>query len=205
MDSGKFKEEIVPVPLTGRRGETTLFSEDERPRRDTTLEGLSKLKPVLGGVCTAGNSSGENDGAAVCILMTRKRSKELNLEPLGTLRAFAFSGADPRSAWKAASVAATMALKKAGLTIGQIDLIEIHEAFAAQTLANMKELGLTDKDYDRVNVNGSCVSIGHPLGATGARILITLLNEMRRRRSRYGMLAICGGGGMGVSGILERS
>jgi acetyl-CoA C-acetyltransferase len=97
-----------------------------------------------------------------------------------------------------------MALKKAGLTVGQIDLIELHEAFAAQTLANMRELGITEKDYDRVNVNGSCVSIGHPLGATGARILISLINEMRRRRSRYGMIAICGGGGMGVSGIIER-
>jgi acetyl-CoA C-acetyltransferase len=205
MDSGKFKEEIVPVPLGGRKGETVLFSEDERPRRDTTLEGLSKLKPVMGGVCTAGNSSGENDGAAVCVLMSKKKAKELNLEPLGTLKAFAFSGADPCSAWKAASVAATMALKKAGLTVGQVDLIEIHEAFAAQVLANMRELGITEKDYDRVNVNGSCVSIGHPLGATGARILVTLVNEMKRRQSRYGMIAICGGGGMGVSGIIERT
>jgi acetyl-CoA C-acetyltransferase len=205
MDAGKFKEEIVPVPLGGRKGETVLFSEDERPRRDTTLEALSKLRPVLGGVCTAGNSSGENDGAAVCVVMLKKKAKELNLEALGTLKAVAFSGADPRYAWKAASVAATLALKKAGLTIKQIDLIEIHEAFAAQTLANCKELGIAEKDYDRVNVNGSCVSIGHPLGATGARILITLLNEMRRRQSQYGILAICGGGGMGVSGIIERA
>jgi acetyl-CoA C-acetyltransferase len=159
----------------------------------------------MGGVCTAGNSSGENDGAALCLVMTKKKAEELNLEPLGALKAFAFSGADPRFAWKAATSAATQALKKAELTIQQIDLIEIHEAFAAQTLANMKELGITEKDYDRVNVNGSCISIGHPLGATGARILITLLNEMRRRQSRYGMLAICGGGGMGVSGVLERA
>jgi len=205
MDSGKFKEEIVPVTLGERKGETVLFSEDERPRRDTTQEALSKLRPVLGGVCTAGNSCGENDGAAVCVMMSKKKAKELNLESLGTLKAFAFSGADPRYAWKAASVAATLALKKAGLTIKQIDLIEIHEAFAAQTLANLKELGITEKDYDRVNVNGSCVSIGHPLGATGARILVTLLNEMRRCQSGYGMLAICGGGGMGVSGIIERA
>jgi len=133
------------------------------------------------------------------------RVQVLSRKSLGTLKAFAFSGADPRSAWKSASVAATMALKKAGLTVQQIDLIELHEAFAAQTLANMRELGITEKDYDRVNVNGSCVSIGHPLGATGARILITLLNEMRRRKSRYGMIAICGGGGMGVSGIIERA
>jgi acetyl-CoA C-acetyltransferase len=205
MASGKFKEEIVPVTLVGRKGETALFSDDERPRPDSTLESLSKLKAVMGGVCTAGNSSGENDGAALCLVMTKKKAEELNLEPLGALKAFAFSGADPRFAWKAATSAATQALKKAELTIQQIDLIEIHEAFAAQTLANMKELGITEKDYDRVNVNGSCISIGHPLGATGARILITLLNEMRRRQSRYGMLAICGGGGMGVSGVLERA
>ena len=205
MDSGKFKDEIVPVTLSERKGETALFSEDERPRRDTTLEALSKLRPVLGGVCTAGNSCGENDGAAVCVMMSKKKAKELNLESLGTLKAFAFSGADPRYAWKAASAAATLTLKKAGLTVKQIDLIEIHEAFAAQTLANLRELGITEKDYDRVNVNGSCISIGHPLGATGARILVTLLNEMRRRQSRYGMLTICGGGGMGVSGIIERA
>jgi acetyl-CoA C-acetyltransferase len=203
--SGKFKEEIVPVMLVGRKGESVLFSEDERPRRDTTLESLSKLKPAMGGICTAGNSCGENDGAAVCVVMSKKRAKELNLESLGTLKAFALSGADPRFAWKAASLAVSQALKKAGLTIQQMDLIEVHEAFAAQTLANMKELGITEKDYDRVNVNGSCISIGHPLGATGARILITLLHEMRRRQSKYGMLAICGGGGMGVSGVIERS
>jgi acetyl-CoA C-acetyltransferase len=205
IESGKFKEEIVPITVSGRKGQTVLFSEDERPRRDTTLEALSKLRPVLAGVCTAGNSCGENDGAAVCVMMSKKGAKELNLEPLGTLRAFVFSGADPRYAWRAASVAATLALEKGGLTIKQMDLIEIHEAFAAQALANLKELGITEKDYDRVNVNGSCVSIGHPLGATGARILITLLNEMRRRQSRYGLMAICGGGGMGVCGIIERS
>jgi len=202
--SGKFREEIVPVPLVGRKGEGVLFSEDERPHRDTTLESLSKLKPAMNGICTAGNSCGENDGAAVCVLMSKKRAKEMNLEWMGTLKAFALSGADPRFAWKAASLAVTQALKKVGLTIQQMDLIELHEAFAAQTLANMRELGIIEKDYDRVNVNGSCISIGHPLGATGARILITLLHEMRRRQSRYGILAICGGGGMGVSGVIEQ-
>jgi len=154
---------------------------------------------------TLGGGPASADCAAVCVLMSKKKAKELGLEPWGTLRAFAFSGADPRSAWKAASVAANLALKKAGLTVKQMDLIEIHEAFAAQALANMRELGITEKDYDRVNVNGSCVSIGHLLGATGARILITLLNEMKRRQSRYGMIAICGGGGMGVSGIVEQA
>ncbi len=205
IKSGKFKEEIVPVSVPQRRGEPLLFSEDERPRPDTSLEALGKLRAVLGGVCTAGNSSGENDGAAVCIVMSAEKAKELNLKPMASVRNFAFSGADPRYTWKSASKAVEIALKKAGLTIDQIGLIEIHEAFAAQILANFRELGITEKDYDKVNVNGSCVSIGHPLGATGARITTTLLHEMRRRNVRYGLVAICGGGGMGVCGILEKA
>jgi len=205
IESGKFKEEIVPVPVPQRRGEALLFTEDEHPRRDTSLEALSKLRAVLGGVCTAGNSSGENDGAAACVVMSEEKARELNVKPMAYLRSFAFSGADPRYAWKAETAAVGMALRKAGLTLDQIDLIELHEAFAAQVLANFKELGITEKDYDRVNVNGSCIALGHPLGATGARILTTLLYEMQRRDARYGLIAICGGGGMGVSGILERA
>jgi len=205
IESGKFKEEIVPVSVPQRKGEPLLFSEDERPRADTSLEALGKLRPVLGGVCTAGNSSGENDGAAVCLIMSEEKARELNIKPMAYIRNFAFSGADPRYTWKSASTAVDMALKKAELTLDQIDLIELHEAFAAQALANFRELGITEKDYDKVNVNGSCVSIGHPLGATGARILTTLLHEMQRRNIRYGLEAICGGGGMGVCGILEKA
>ena len=205
IESGKFKEEIVPVPVPQRKGEPLLFTQDERPRADTSLEALSKLRPVLGGVCTAGNSSGENDGASVCMVMSKEKAEELNLKPMAYLRSFAFSGADPRYTWKSASVAADIALKKASLTIDQIDLIEIHEAFAAQALANFKEMGITEKDYEKVNVNGSCISIGHCLGATGARILTTLLYEMQRRNARRGLVAICGGGGMGVCGILEKA
>jgi len=205
IQSGKFKEEIVPVPVPQRRGEPLLFTQDERPRPDTSLEALSKLRPVLGGVCTAGNSSGENDGAAACIVMSAEKAKELNLKPMAYLRTFAFSGADPRYTWKSASTAVEMVLKKSGLTLDQIDLIEIHEAFAAQILANFKELGITEKDYDKVNVNGSCIAIGHPLAATGTRILTTLLHEMQRRNAKYGLEAICGGGGMGVCGILEKA
>jgi len=205
IESGKFKEEIVPVPVPQRKGEPLLFSQDERPRADTSLEALSKLRPVLGGVCTAGNSSGENDGASVGMIMSKEKAEELNLKPMAYLRSFAFSGADPRYTWKSASVAADIALKKARLTIDQIDLIEIHEAFAAQVLANFKEMGITEKDYEKVNVNGSCISIGHCLGATGARILTTLLYEMQRRNAKYGLVAICGGGGMGVCGILEKA
>jgi len=205
IESGKFKEEIVPVSVPQRKGEPLLFTEDERPRRDTSLETLSKLRPVLGGVCTAGNSSGENDGAAACIVMSAEKARELDIKPMAYLRTFAFSGADPRYTWKAASAAVEIALKKSGLTLDQIDLIEIHEAFAAQVLANFKELGITEKDYAKVNVNGSCVALGHPLGATGARIVTTLLYEMQRRNAKHGLVAICGGGGMGVCGILEKA
>jgi len=204
IKTGKFKEEIVPVPVPQAKGEPVPFTTDERPRSDTTLEVLAKLKPVLGGVCTAGNSSGENDGASVCLLMSDERAAHLGLKPLGRLKSFAMSGTDPRYAWKSLSIAVELALKKAGLTIDQIDLIELHEAFAAQILANFKELGLTEKDYNRINVNGSCVALGHPLGATGSRITTTLLHEMPRRNAKYGLIAICGGGGMGVCAILER-
>lgn len=205
IEAGKFDEEIVPVPVPQRQGEPLLFTKDERPRPDTSLKTLSELRAVLGGVCTAGNSSGENDGAAACVLMSQKTATKLNIAPMAYLRDFAFSGVDPRYAWKAVSTAVDKVLKRTGITLDQIELIEIHEAFAAQTLANFKELGLTEKDYDRVNVNGSCISLGHPLGATGARILTTLLYEMRRRNVRYGLIALCGGGGMGVCGLVEKA
>ncbi len=204
IDSGRFKEEIVPVSVPQRKGDPVLFSDDERPRRDTTLETLAKLKPVLAGVCTAGNSSGENDGAAVCITMSEEKARELKKEPMAYLKSYGFGGADPRQAWRSVPTAVNVALEKAGLTLDQIDLIEIHEAFAAQALANFKELGITKDDYARVNVNGSCVALGHPLGATGARIMVTLIHEMQRRNVRRGLIAICGGGGMGVSAIVER-
>jgi acetyl-CoA C-acetyltransferase len=204
INSGKFKEEIIPVPVPQSKGEPVLFSNDERPRPDTTLEALARLKPVLGGVCTAGNSSGENDGSAVCVLMSEEKAKSLKAEPMASLKAFAFSGADPRYAYKSASAAVKLALAKTGLSLKDIGLLEIHEAFAAQSLANFKELGITEKDYDRINVNGSCVALGHPLGATGARIMTTLLYEMRRRNEKYGLIAICGGGGMGICAIVER-
>jgi acetyl-CoA C-acetyltransferase len=137
--------------------------------------------------------------------MSTNKAQELNQQPMAYIRSFAFSGVDPRFTWKAVPAAINKALKKSGLTLDDIDLIEVHEAFAVQVLANFKELGLTEKDYDRINVNGSCVSLGHPLGATGTRILTTLLHEMRRRSSRYGLIAICGGGGMGTCAIVERT
>jgi acetyl-CoA C-acetyltransferase len=204
MKSGKFKDEIIPVSVPQRKDEPVLFAGDEHPRADTSLEALSKLRAVLNGVCTAGNSSGENDGAAACVVMSAEKARQIGVAPMAYLKSFAFSGADPRYTWKAVPTAVNEALQKAGLTLEQIDLIELHEAFAAQVLANFAELGITEKDRDRVNVNGSCIAIGHPLGCTGTRILTTLLYEMRRRNARYGLEAICGGGGMGVCGILER-
>lgn len=203
INRGIFEEEIVPVSIPQRKEPPILFEKDEHPRCDTSLESLSKLKPVLNGICTAGNSSGENDGAAVCMLSSREKAEYLGKKPLGYLNSFAMSATDPTKAWRSLSIAVKKALKKSGLTLDQIDLIEIHEAFAAQVLANLKELDL-DEDDERINVNGSCIALGHPVGCTGARILTTLLHEMKRRNNRYGLLAICGGGGNGVCGILER-
>jgi len=201
--SGRFAQEIIPVTVNKDKTQIA-FSQDERPRSDTTLAAISKLKPVIGGVCTAANSSGENDGASVVTLMSEQRMKDLRLKPMAYIKAYAFSGSDPRYAYKATPAAVKMALNKTGLKMEDIDLIEIHEAFGSQVLANFRELGLTEKDYDRINVNGSCIALGHPLGATGARIVTTLVYEMNRRNVKYGLLGICGGGGMGASIILER-
>ena len=203
--SGRFANEIIPVIVSGEKGIQTVFSQDERPRAGSTLESLSKLKPVIGGVCTAANSSGENDGAAAVVLMSEDTARSLGVKPLAFVIGYAFSGADPRYAYRATASAVNIALSKTGLKLAEIDLIEIHEAFASQVLANFKEMGLTESDYDRINVNGSCIALGHPLGATGARIVTTLVHEMERRGARYGLVAICGGGGMGATVILENS
>jgi acetyl-CoA C-acetyltransferase len=204
ITEGKFTEEIVPVPVNQPKGPPVLFSQDEHPRADSTLEVLAKLKPIIDGVCTAANSSSENDGASVTVIMSEKKMATLGIKPMGYVKAFSFAGADPRFAYKAAPAAVRSVLSKAGMTLADIDLIEIHEAFATQALANFRDLGITEKDYDRINVNGSCVSLGHPLGATGARIVTTLLHEMKRRDAKHGLVAICGGGGMGVALVVER-
>lgn len=203
INAEKFKEETVPVPIPQRKSSQVFFNKDEHPRSDTSLEALSRLKPVLNGICTAGNSSGENDGAAACVISSEEKIQELGAEPLGYLKSFAMSATDPTRAWKSLSIAVEKALEKARLTLDQIDLIEIHEAFAAQVLANLIELNLDEED-DRINTNGSCIALGHPVGCTGARILTTLLYEMKRRNKKYGLLAICGGGGNGVCGIVEQ-
>ena len=204
IESGKFEEEVVPVPVPGPKGGQMSVERDENPRADTTLEQLTKLRPVLGGVCTAGNSSSENDGAAVCVVTTQEKAKELGVEPFAHLRAFAVAGADPRRTYLTVPMAVEKAMKKGGLGIQDMDLIELQEAFAAQVLADLKMLKLTERDYSKVNVNGSGISLGHPIACTGTRVLVTLLHEMSRRKSRYGLECICGGGGLGIAAIFER-
>jgi acetyl-CoA C-acetyltransferase len=206
MDAGKFKEEIIGVPVSSKDHKSGLFEVDETPRRDTTLEKLAKLKTVYeGGVCTAGNSSSENDGAGAVVLMTAEKAKQKNLKPLAYIKAFGIGGADPTLTYPAVPIATSKALKKAGLSINQMDLIEIQEAFAVQTIADARLIGLSDADMaSRVNVNGSGISLGHPIGATGVLRLVTLLHEMNRRNSKYGLLTICGGGGLGICMIVGR-
>jgi len=206
MDSGKFREEIVAVEVPQRKGDTAAIDTDETPRRDTSLDQLARLKPVYeGGICTAGNSSSENDGAAAVVLMTPERARENGLEPMAYLRSFAVAGADPTLTYPSVPAAVNKALEKCGLAIEEMDLIEIQEAFAAQALADAKLMGLSAGDIDKkVNVNGSGISLGHPIGATGVMRLVTLVHEMARRRSRYGLVTICGGGGQGICAIVER-
>lgn len=204
MESGKFREEIVPVPLGPSKEGEKFFDRDENPRADTTLEQLAKLKPVMGGVCTAGNSSTENDGAAACVIASEEMAKKLGAKPLASIKAFAVAGADPRRTYLTVPKAAEKAIEKSGLNLNQIDLIEIQEAFSAQVLADLKMMNLTEKDYSKINVNGSGISLGHPIACTGTRVLVTLLHEMERRNSRYGLECICGGGGLGIAVIFER-
>ncbi|MFB0521121.1 MAG: acetyl-CoA C-acyltransferase [Desulfatiglandales bacterium] len=205
IDSGKFSEEIVPVPIPQRKGELLIFDTDETPRRDTTLEKLAKLSPVYpDGVCTAGNSSTENDGAAVVVLMTETKASELGLKPMGHFRSCSIAGTNPALTYPAVPASVDKALKKAGVTIDQMDLIEMQEAFAVQALADARMIGIRQEDFDKkINVNGSGISLGHPIAATGAMRLVTLLHEMRRRGSWYGLVTICGGGGQGICAIVE--
>ncbi len=205
IEAGKFAEEIVPVKIPQRKGEPTVVDCDENPRTDTTLEALARLKPVLGGVCTAGNSSTENDGAAAVLVMSASKAAELGLKPLAAFRACATVGDDPTKTYKTVPRAVSKALQRAGLTLKDMDLIEIQEAFAAQVLADLVEMGMGPEDYGRINVNGSGISLGHPIACTGTRVLVTLLHEMKRRGARYGLECICGGGGLGIAAVLERS
>jgi len=205
-DSGKFAEEIVSVPVVSAKGEAGFFEVDEGPRRDTSLERIAKLKPVYpGGVCTAANSSSENDGAAVVILATERKAKELGVKPLAYFCSCAVAATNPTLTYPAVPASVEKALNKAGITIGKVDLIEVQEAFAVQCLADARMSGLSDAEMEtKVNVNGSGISLGHPIGATGAMRMVTLLHEMKRRNARWGLETICGGGGQGICLIVER-
>jgi acetyl-CoA C-acetyltransferase len=206
MDEGKPAGEIVPVPVPKRGGPPLLFDNDETPRRDTTLEKLAGLKPIYpDGVCTAGNSSTENDGAAAVVLMGETKARDLGLEPLSRFDICSVAGSDPTLTYPAVPAACNKALAKANIRMEDIDLIEIQEAFAVQVLADAKLMGIETDDRDRkINVNGSGISLGHPIAATGAMRLVTLLYEMKRRGARFGMETICGGGGLGICAILRK-
>jgi len=200
---GKFKDEIVPVEIPQRKGDPIIFDTDEYIREGTTIESLSKLRPAFkkDGTVTAGNASGINDGAAALIVMTKEKAEELGIEPFATIVSYASAGVEPEIMGIGPIPATRKALKKANLTIEDLDLIEANEAFAAQSLAVAKELGF---DMEKVNVNGGAIALGHPIGASGARILVTLLHEMKRRNSKYGLATLCIGGGMGEAVIVKR-
>jgi acetyl-CoA acyltransferase len=207
IDAGRFAEEIVPLAVrvqgSGKESRTLAFDTDEGPRRDTSLEALAKLKPAfhVTGTVTAGNSSQTSDGAAAVVVTSAERVGTLGLTPLARFVAFATAGVEPERFGIGPVPAIRKALKLAGLTLDQIDLIELNEAFAAQAIACLRELPI---DPARLNVNGGAIALGHPLGCTGAKLTATLLHEMRRRGSRYGMVTMCVGGGMGAAGIFER-
>ncbi|MBP7688017.1 MAG: thiolase family protein [Thermoflexales bacterium] len=202
IESGRFNDEIVPVAIPQRKGEPLLVATDEHPRPETTLDGLAKLKPAFRktGTVTAGNASGLNDGASAVLLMTPERAQALNLKPLARIVSGAAAGVDPRVMGLGPIPATRKALQRAGLTIDQVDLFEINEAFAVQSIACARELGIP---ADKLNVNGGAIALGHPLGCSGARIVTTLVHEMKRRGSRYGLATMCVGVGQGEAIIIE--
>ena len=204
MKAGRFDDEMVPVMVPQAKGEPIIVNKDENPRPDSTMEKIQRLKPVMGGVCTAGNSSTENDGAAAVVVTSAEKAAELGIKPFATLKSCSVAGEDPKRAYKTVPAAVNKALKKADINLEQIDLIEVQEAFAAQVLADLKEMGVGPEYYDRINVNGSGISLGHPIACTGTRVLVTLLHEMKRRNASYGLETICGGGGLGIAAVLER-
>jgi acetyl-CoA acyltransferase len=208
IDGGRFAEEIVPLKVTpassnGDRPEPVSFDTDEGPRRDTSMEALAKLKPVFdtGGVVTAGNASQMSDGAAATVVVSAKKAKELGLTPMARLVSFAVAGVPPEIMGIGPVEAIPKALKRARLKLQDIELIELNEAFATQALAVIEAAGL---DPEKVNVNGGAVALGHPLGCTGAKLTTQMLHELKRRGTRYGLVTMCVGGGMGAAGVFER-
>jgi acetyl-CoA C-acetyltransferase len=207
-EDGRFDEEIVPVVAPTRGGEVSI-ARDEHPRADTSLEALGRLRPVMirsdpGATVTAGNASGQNDAAAACIVTTPARAEELGLAPYARLVSWATAGVPPRTMGIGPVPATAKALDRAELTLEDMDLIELNEAFAVQVLAVTREWKLAASDFDRLNVNGSGISLGHPVGATGGRILATMLRELRRRGGRYALETMCIGGGQGLAAVFER-
>jgi acetyl-CoA C-acetyltransferase len=202
IEKGYFKEQIVPIEVKGRRGEVSIFDTDEHPRRGTTIEKLAKLKPAFkeGGSVTPGNSSGINNGAAALVLMTSEKAEELGLTPIAYVREQAVAGVEPEIMGFAPAPAVKKLLKKANLTLNDIDLMELNEAFAAQSLAVIKDLEI---DREKVNVNGGAIALGHPIGASGGIITVKLLDELKRRGLRRGISTMCIGGGQGIATIFE--
>ncbi|MES9935728.1 MAG: acetyl-CoA C-acetyltransferase [Sedimenticola sp.] len=201
--AGAFNDEIIPVEIPQRKGDPVVFSEDEFPRHGTTAETLGKLRPAFDkeGSVTAGNASGINDGAAAVVVMSESKAAELGLSPLARIKAFAATGVDPSIMGTGPITASTKCLEKAGWSVGDLDLVEANEAFAAQAMSVNKDMGW---DLDKVNVNGGAIALGHPIGASGARVLVSLLHEMQRRDAKKGLATLCIGGGMGVALAVER-
>jgi acetyl-CoA acetyltransferase family protein len=205
FEAGRFGDEVIPISVQGsKRGETVVVDRDEHPRPETTLEQLAGLKPAFrkdeSGSVTAGNSSGINDGAAALVVMSERRAREAGLRPLVRMRSSAVAGVDPATMGLGPVPASRLALSRAGLSVSDMDLVELNEAFAAQALPCIRELGL---DPEKVNVNGGAIAIGHPLGASGARLVATMAHEMRRRGARYGLATMCIGVGQGIATVWE--
>jgi acetyl-CoA C-acetyltransferase len=202
ISQGFFRDEIVPVKIPQKKGEAVVFDTDERPM-DTSLEKMAKLPPVFkkDGTVTAGNASGINDAAAAVVLMSRQKAKELNLSPMGIIRSYASGGVDPAYMGLGPIPAVKRALERAGVSVKDLDVIELNEAFASQAIACMQELGFS---IDNTNVHGSGISLGHPIGCTGARLVVTILHEMKRQSSHLGLITMCIGGGQGMAMVIER-
>jgi len=204
IEANRFADEIIPVEIPGRKGQVTVFSQDEFPRFNTTAESLGKLRPAFrkDGTVTAGNASGINDGAAAFVVMSRKKAEELGVKPLVTVKANASAGVDPSIMGIGPVPAVKKALEKASLSLEDIDLVEANEAFAAQSIAVDRELQF---NKEKLNVNGGAIALGHPIGASGARILVSLIHEMQKRDAKTGLATLCIGGGQGVATIVEKA
>ena len=198
---GKFEQELVPVAVPQRRGDPVIFNTDEGVRSDATVEGMAALRPIEGGVVTAGNASQQNDAAAACLVVAEDKLEELGLEPLGYFNSWAAAGCDPSRMGIGPVPAVERLFARTGLGWNDIDLVELNEAFAPQVLAVLKGWGWDDRD--KLNVNGSGISLGHPIGATGVRILANLMYEMKRRDAKYGLETMCIGGGQGIAAVFE--